>query len=194
MIRRLPALDVTVPLLFRVIMVGSVYLLFAGHNRPGGGFVGGLVAGAAISLRYVTGGIDDVRRFSRWRPWTILGTGVLVASSTALVPLLSGSPVLRSSYRGFDVAVLGHVSLSSALVFDVGVYLSVVGLVLMVFEAFGDRLAAEPIGGSVTGPAHGRPDRAHAGPSEAASRPSRAGAAPEVDGTSQLESPGGDPP
>ena len=65
MIRRLVTLDETVPLLFRVVMVGSIYLLFAGHNQPGGGFVGGLVAGAAISLRYIAGGIDEVRRLSR---------------------------------------------------------------------------------------------------------------------------------
>ncbi len=143
MIRRLVTLDETVPLLFRVVMVGSIYLLFAGHNQPGGGFVGGLVAGAAISLRYIAGGIDEVRRLSRWRPWTILGSGVTVAVSAALVPVLLRDPVLTAGYTTFDVAVLGEVSLSSALVFDVGVYLCVVGLVLMVFEAFGDRFGAE---------------------------------------------------
>lgn len=143
MIRRLVTLDETVPLLFRVIMVGSIYLLFAGHNQPGGGFVGGLVAGAAISLRYIAGGIEEVRRVSRWRPWTILGTGVIVAVSTALVPVLLGKPVLSAAYEPYDVPVLGTVSISSALVFDIGVYLCVVGLVLMVFEAFGDRFGAE---------------------------------------------------
>jgi multisubunit Na+/H+ antiporter MnhB subunit len=142
-IRRLITLDETVPLLFRVIMVGSIYLLFAGHNQPGGGFVGGLVAGAAISLRYIAGGIEEVRRISRWRPWTILGTGVIVSVSTALVPVLLGKPVLAAAYEPYDVPVLGKVSISSALVFDIGVYLVVVGLVLMVFEAFGDRFAAE---------------------------------------------------
>jgi multicomponent Na+:H+ antiporter subunit A len=142
-IRRLITLDETVPLLFRVIMVGSIYLLFAGHNQPGGGFVGGLVAGAAISLRYIAGGIEEVRRISRWRPWTILGTGVIVAVGTALVPVLLGGPVLDAAYEPYDLAVLGKVSISSALVFDIGVYLCVVGLVLMVFEAFGDRFGAE---------------------------------------------------
>ena len=143
MIRRLVTLDETVPLLFRVIMVGSIYLLFAGHNQPGGGFVGGLVAGAAISLRYIAGGIEEVRRISRWRPWTILGAGVIVAVSTALVPVLLGKPVLSAAYEPYDLPVLGKVSISSALVFDIGVYLCVVGLVLMVFEAFGDRFGAE---------------------------------------------------
>ena len=66
-----------------------------------------------------------------------------VAVSAALVPVLLRDPVLTAGYTTFDVAVLGEVSLSSALVFDVGVYLCVVGLVLMVFEAFGDRFGAE---------------------------------------------------
>ncbi len=143
MMRRLATLDETVPLLFRVIMVGSIYLLFAGHNQPGGGFVGGLVAGAAISLRYIAGGIDEVRRISRWRPWTILGAGVIVAVSTALVPIAFGWSVLQAGYEPLDLPVLGKVSVSSALVFDIGVYLCVVGLVLMVFEAFGDRFGAD---------------------------------------------------
>ena len=67
-------------------MVGSLYLLFVGHNQPGGGFVGGIVAGAAVALRYVAGGIDDVRSLSRARPWTVLGAGLLVSAVTAAVP------------------------------------------------------------------------------------------------------------
>ncbi len=79
---------------FVAVMVGSLYLLFAGHNQPGGGFVGGIVAGAAIALRYIAGGIDEVRRLSRSRPWTILGAGVLLAVTVAIVPLLLGDAVL----------------------------------------------------------------------------------------------------
>jgi multicomponent Na+:H+ antiporter subunit A len=137
--RRIATLDHSVPVIFYVIMTGSVYLLFAGHNQPGGGFVGGLVAGAAISLRYIAGGIEEVRRISRWRPWTIMGTGLLISAATAMVPLLAGDAVLEGAYRSVDVPLIGEVSLVSALVFDVGVYVGVVGRVFMVFEAFGDR-------------------------------------------------------
>ena len=141
--RRLGVLDHTVPVIFYVIMVGSMYMLFAGHNQPGGGFVGGLVAGAAVSLRYIAGGIDEVRRLSPFRPWTILGAGLIISALTASVPLAFGDPVLTGGYRAFDLPVLGKVSISSALVFDIGVYFCVVGLVLMVFEAFGDRFERE---------------------------------------------------
>jgi multisubunit Na+/H+ antiporter MnhB subunit len=107
--------------------------------------VGGLVAGAAIALRYVSGGIAEVRQLSRFAPWTILGSGLLVATTTAVVPMLFGEAVLESAKLELELPVLGTVKATSALAFDIGVYLVVVGLVLMVFEAFGDDAeVAEP--------------------------------------------------
>jgi multicomponent Na+:H+ antiporter subunit A len=137
-IERLVFLDVSVRLIFHATMVGSLWLLFAGHNQPGGGFAGGLLAGAAISLRFIAGGIDEVRVHSRYRPWTILGGGLLLAGVTATLPLLFGNAVLESAYWSRDLGWLGDGKVTSALPFDIGVYLVVVGLVLMVFEAFGD--------------------------------------------------------
>jgi multicomponent Na+:H+ antiporter subunit A len=137
-IERLVFLDVSVRLLFHATMVGSLWLLFAGHNQPGGGFAGGLLAGAAVSLRFIAGGIDEVRAHSRFRPWTILGGGLLLAACTAAAPLLAGNEVLESAYFSRDLGWLGTVKVTSALPFDIGVYLVVVGLVLMVFEAFGE--------------------------------------------------------
>ncbi len=125
-------------LLFTVVMVGSLYLLFVGHNHPGGGFAGGIVAGAAVALRYISGGIGEVRRLSRGQPWLVLGGGVLIAGLTAIAPLLFGEAVLESVFWTLHPPLLGTVKLSSALVFDIGVYLVVVGLVLMMFESFGD--------------------------------------------------------
>jgi multicomponent Na+:H+ antiporter subunit A len=135
---RLVILDRSVRVIFHAVLVGSIYLLFAGHNQPGGGFVGGLLAGSAVALRYIAGGIEEVRGLSRFRPWTILGSGLFVAVTTALVPLLTGDAVLEGGTVAADVPIIGDVKLASALAFDIGVYLLVVGLVLMVFEAFGD--------------------------------------------------------
>jgi multicomponent Na+:H+ antiporter subunit A len=142
-LRRLPFVDVTVRLVFHTVLMMSLWLLFAGHNQPGGGFVGGLLAGSAITLRYIAGGIDEVRGLSRFRPWTVLGVGLLVAGVTATVPLLFGAAVLETGFTTLDVPLIGDVKVSSALAFDTGVYLAVVGMVLMVFEAFGDE-PAEP--------------------------------------------------
>lgn len=136
--KRLLIVDVSARVLFHTTWVGSLYLLFAGHNRPGGGFVGGLVAGAAIALRFIAGGIGDVRGLTRLRPWTILGTGLAISAVTTIVPIALGEPVLTSGLWEVDVPVLGTVKTTSALAFDIGVYIAVVGLVFMVFEAFGD--------------------------------------------------------
>jgi multisubunit Na+/H+ antiporter MnhB subunit len=130
--------DTSVHFVFHSVLVLSVYLLFAGHNQPGGGFVGGLVAGAAVGLRYIAGGIEAVRHASPVRAWTILGTGLLVAALAAAVPVALGGAVLESAKATWHLPVLGEVHATTAAVFDTGVYLVVVGLVLMVFEAFGD--------------------------------------------------------
>ena len=137
-ITRLVTIDVSVRIVFAAVMIGSLWLLFAGHNQPGGGFVGGIIAGAAVSLRYVAGGIGEVRRLSRGRPWMFLGAGMLISVTTAIVPLLFGGEVLETGSFTLDLALLGSVKVTSALVFDIGVYLAVLGLALMVFESFGD--------------------------------------------------------
>jgi multisubunit Na+/H+ antiporter MnhB subunit len=136
--KRLVVVDTSVRIIFHTVVIGSIYLLFAGHNQPGGGFAGGLVAGSAIALRFVAGGIDEVRGLLPVKPWTVLGTGLLIASITAFVPLLFGDAVLTSAKVTLDPPLFGAIHVSSALAFDTGVYLVVVGLVLMVFESFGD--------------------------------------------------------
>ena len=141
---RLVLLDRSVRVVFHALQMGSIWLLFAGHNQPGGGFVGGLVAGSAVALRFLAGGIDEVREVSRFAPWTILGTGLLTAATVATVPLLLGDDVLDAGLVTWHLPLIGEVTVTSPLVFDVGVYLLVVGLVLMVFEAFGDEPGATP--------------------------------------------------
>jgi multicomponent Na+:H+ antiporter subunit A len=137
-VRRLAFVDVSVRIVFPAVVMMSLWLLFAGHNQPGGGFVGGLLAGSAITLRYVAGGIDEVRGRSRFRPWSVLGVGLLLAVATAAAPLLAGNAVLEAATATLDLPGSGELKLSSVLAFDAGVYLAVIGMVLMVFEAFGD--------------------------------------------------------
>src|SRR4051812_24043583 len=114
-------LDQVVTVIFHAVLVASLYLLFVGHNQPGGGFVGGLVAGAAISLRYLAGGLSEVRSVSRFRPWTILGAGLAVSVAAALLPVLRGDTILTSMGAEFELPVLGHIYVSTTLVFDIGV-------------------------------------------------------------------------
>ena len=136
--RRSVILDTSIRLVYHPVLVLSLYLLFAGHNQPGGGFVGGLVAGIGIALRFVAGGIDEVRTALPLQPWHLLGLGLLIASVTAVAPLLFGKSLMESGKVEWDAPILGVIKTTSALPFDIGVYLVVVGLVLMMFEAFGE--------------------------------------------------------
>lgn len=136
--RRSIIVDVTARVILQSAMVVSLYLLFTGHNQPGGGFVGGLVAGAGIALSYVAGGLDQVRSLLRIRPWSVIGTGLFVATGSAVVPVLFGGAVLEQGFVTVDAPLLGDIKATSALVFDTGVFLVVVGMVLMAFEALGE--------------------------------------------------------
>ncbi len=136
-------LDISVRLLYPSIIVLSLYFLFAGHNQPGGGFVGGLAAAGAISLRYVNGGVDAVRRSFRLQPTTIIGSGLALSVGTAIFPMLLGGAILEHGTLKLEPPLLGEIKATSALPFDIGVYAVVIGLVLMIFEAFGDDLADE---------------------------------------------------
>ncbi len=131
-------LDQSIKVLYQSMLVLAVYFEFAGHNLPGGGFVGGLVAGAAVSLRYVSGGAQAVRTTFRVPSHIILGVGLILSSVTALVPVLLGGRVLEHGEIERTLPIFGKVKVVSAVPFDAGVFLVVVGLILMAFAAFGD--------------------------------------------------------
>lgn len=136
--RRSLVLDVSTRVVTASALVVSVYLLAAGHNQPGGGFIGGLVGGAAVALAYVGGGLPQVRALTQLRPWTVLGAGLVLAALAAIVPMLVGGAVLEQDYVTLHPPLLGDVKVTSALLFDSGVYAVVVGTVLMAFEALGE--------------------------------------------------------
>ncbi len=136
--KRSLVVDVSARMVVLASAVLSLYLLAAGHNQPGGGFIGGLVAGAGIALVYVAGGLDDVRRLLPVPPWMVLGAGLVVSVTAAIVPLVFGGAVLAQDYVSLHPPLLGDVKLTSALAFDAGVYAVVVGVVLMAFEALGE--------------------------------------------------------
>ena len=93
---------------------------------------------AAASAAYRASHLRTVRSLTPIKPWTILGTGLLISAVTAATSLVVGHEALESAVIDVDVAVIGHVATTTALFFDIGVFVLVVGLVLMMFEAFGD--------------------------------------------------------
>lgn len=135
--RRSVILDVCVRAEFHTLILVSLYFLFAGHNQPGGGFSGGLVASCAFCLLYVSGGEAAVHRSMKVPPTTFLGVGMLFAITTGIVPLLLGGEFLENSIMKATMPVIGPVKASSVLFFDTGVYLVVLGMVLLILEQLG---------------------------------------------------------
>ena len=136
-LRRSVVLETAVRLIFHTVLVFALYLLLAGHNQPGGGFVGGLVAGLAFVLRYVAGGRAALREAIPVDPGLPLGLGLALATATGGAALLVGGDFLESAKLTLDLPVLGVVKATSALAFDTGVFLVVVGLVLGVLRTLG---------------------------------------------------------
>ena len=133
-------LEVATRMIFPLIMVLSAYFFFAGHNTPGGGFAGGLTAGLALVLRYLAGGRYELGETLPLDAGKILGVGLGLSAGTAVGLAAMGAPVLSSALIQIDVPVLGTVKLVTALFFDLGVYLIVVGLVLDVLRSLGARV------------------------------------------------------
>ncbi|GAB2848741.1 Na+/H+ antiporter subunit A [Microbacterium insulae] len=130
-------LEVIVRILFHTIIIVSLYLLFAGHNLPGGGFAGGLVAGMALVMRYVAGGRYELGAATPTDAGRLLGAGMSIAVACAIVPLFFGAPPLTSTWFEAELPILGHVEFVTSTLFDVGVYLVVIGLVLDVLRSLG---------------------------------------------------------
>ena len=130
-------LEVVVRLIFHAIIVVSLYLLLVGHNAPGGGFAGGLVAGMALVARYLAGGRFELGAAAPVDAGKLLGTGLILAVGTALVPLFFGEAALTSTWFTIPLGMLGSIDFVTSTIFDIGVYLVVVGLVLDVLRSLG---------------------------------------------------------
>lgn len=126
-------------LLLPTAFLFSLYLLFAGHNAPGGGFIGGLVAGAGFVLRHVDRGPGSTAALLPVEPRIILSAGLGLAAVTAMAPWLFGGQLLESAKLEVHLPLLETVKATSALVFDIGVYLIVVGLATGILRNLGQR-------------------------------------------------------
>jgi multicomponent Na+:H+ antiporter subunit A len=138
MTRRLFILDVVLDVVVRTALVFSFFLLFSGHNAPGGGFIAGLVAGICLILRYIARGEEAMVALVRARPDQLIGFGLLLAVAAGAGGWIWGSGFLESEKFAIELPVLGVVKTTSALVFDIGVYSVVLGLAAALVAALGD--------------------------------------------------------
>ncbi|QIK64407.1 Na+/H+ antiporter subunit A [Leucobacter viscericola] len=135
--RRSIMLEVVVRLLFHALIILSIFLLLAGHNGPGGGFAGGLVAGLALVARYLAGGRHELGATVPLDAGRILGAGLALAVTMAFVPMFFGQAALASSWVDVDLGIFGTLPFVTSTLFDVGVYLVVFGLILDVLRSLG---------------------------------------------------------
>jgi multicomponent Na+:H+ antiporter subunit A len=158
--RRSVMFEVVTRLLFHSMVMFGLFLLFSGHNNPGGGFAAGLVVGLALAVRYLAGGRRELREAAPVAPGLLLGAGLFLSAGVGLVSMLAGGDVLQSWVFDVPLPVVGKVHLVTSLFFDLGVFLVVVGLLLDVLRSLGsavDQQAEADAGARTTDTATGAP-------------------------------------
>jgi multicomponent Na+:H+ antiporter subunit B len=126
------------PFLTALMLLFSIFVLLRGHNEPGGGFIGGLIAASALAIYGIACGVTAVRRAIVFHPLSIAGFGLLAATIAGILSLLAGVPFMTGLWiypHLFGV----EVPLSTVMLFDTGVYLVVVGAITSIALALEER-------------------------------------------------------
>jgi multicomponent Na+:H+ antiporter subunit B len=116
--------------LLPLLLLFSAFILLRGHYLPGGGFVGGLVAAIAFVLHAFANGLENTQLLLRIHPGFFMPIGLLISFASGIAPMFSALPILTGLWFDQPVPVIGMIG--SALFFDVGVYLVVVGATLTI--------------------------------------------------------------
>lgn len=128
----------TAPYLTSLMVLYSIFVLLRGHNEPGGGFIGGLIAASAFAIYGIACGVSPVRRALHFHPMAISGFGLFAASIAGVISLFQGVPFMTGLW--IYPSVFGvELKLSTTLVFDIGVYLVVLGSITSTALALEER-------------------------------------------------------
>ena len=109
----------------------ALYIFLRGHNQPGGGFIAGLVVAVAILMQYMASGFTFADQRMRADHHSMIGAGVLIAGLTGLGAMAFGAPFLTTAFDYFTLPVIGEFELATAVLFDIGVALTVIGAVML---------------------------------------------------------------
>lgn len=126
------------PYLTALMLLFSVFVLLRGHNEPGGGFTGGLIAASAFAIHGIAFGVPTVRRALHFHPMAVAGAGLLLAALSGLLSFAFDVPFLTGLWTSLDIFGM-TIDLSTVLFFDIGVYLVVVGAITSIALALEDR-------------------------------------------------------
>jgi monovalent cation:proton antiporter len=131
-------LQVAAKILVFIILIFSVYILFAGHHNPGGGFIGGLITSSALVLLYLAFDLQSVRDIIPFPFNRIAAAGVITSVLTGTASMLLDLPFLFQSYTYVNLPLLGKTEIASALAFDLGVYMTVVGTTMTIITSISE--------------------------------------------------------
>ena len=123
--------------LLPLALLVSAYIFLRGHNLPGGGFIAGLVTAVALILQYIANGVDFMRERSKLNYQWLISVGLIIAGATGMGSWLFGYPFLSSWFDYFYLPGIGKFELASAMLFDLGVYLTVIGSTLLILGNLG---------------------------------------------------------
>ncbi|GAB55450.1 Na(+)/H(+) antiporter subunit A1 [Glaciecola punicea ACAM 611] len=135
--RHPPILAMISQALLPLALLVSFYIFLRGHNMPGGGFIAGLITAVALIQQYIAHGVDWVKPRIKVEYQTLISLGVLIATFTGIASWFFGRPFMTTWFDYFDIPLIGEIELASALVFDLGVYLTVVGATLFILASLG---------------------------------------------------------
>jgi multicomponent Na+:H+ antiporter subunit B len=121
------------PFITLLMFVFSVFVTLRGHNSPGGGFIGGLLAASGIALYAIAFGVEPTRRLLRIHPLSIAAAGLILSAASGLVSALYGVPYMTGLW--FDIGI----DVSTVMSFDIGVYLVVTGAFSSILLALEER-------------------------------------------------------
>lgn len=124
-------------LMIGVLVLFSLFLFFRGHDEPGGGFIGGLVGAGAFTLYAIAFGTEASRKVLRIHPITLIALGLLSLVVSGLIPMFVSEPFLTGKWLFIEWGAI-DMKLSSPLIFDIGVYLCVVGFIVTVIFSLED--------------------------------------------------------
>ncbi|TCD14088.1 Na+/H+ antiporter subunit B [Oricola cellulosilytica] len=126
------------PYLSSLMILFSIFVLLRGHNEPGGGFIGGLIAASAMAIYGIAFGVSPVRRAIRFHPMALSGFGLFLASVAGILSVFPGVPFLTGLWIYPEVFGV-ELALSTPLVFDIGVYFVVFGSITSTALALEER-------------------------------------------------------
>jgi multicomponent K+:H+ antiporter subunit A len=123
----------------------AVFILLRGHNQPGGGFIAGLIAVVAIILQYLANGSYWMHQRFKYEVSPLLAWGLGIAALTGAASAVFDHPFLTSTFSHVHIPGLGEIELASAMAFDLGVFLVVLGSILIILVQLGFLHRANPI-------------------------------------------------